>query len=255
MSGKIIFCDLDGTLIENHALIDPNIATAIKQFRQDNLFVINTGRNLDEAYQNLVDLGVPFDYLILNNGGHIIDENQNEIVKKEITPAIGAAVMKVLKGNAGLNLTFYNGSNTYLKEGHETKILVDGTFKTAQDDFDEAFEASKSYDIICAFQQNREIDVVQRIMKELENVAVTCNLNDIYLDISPEGSTKGNGARYLMEYLDFKGTCYGIGDSYNDISMFEVVDFGVTFTHCLEQIKEQADLIVSSVGELIKKVG
>ncbi len=255
MIRKIIFSDLDGTLVEKNDLIEPEIGMLIEEFRKENIFVINTGRNIDEAFDNIVKLGIGFDYMILNNGGHIIDSQKKDVIKREINRDTAKKVMATLKARAGLNITFYNGAKTYLQEAGLTKVLTESGFVASDEDFDAVFEQSATFDIICAYQTDGRIDELKLIIEELEQLDVTCNLNDIYLDISPEGSTKGNGASYLLEYLDFQGISYGIGDSYNDVSMFREVDCGVTFKHCLKEIKAEADLVVASVGELIKKVG
>lgn len=255
MMKKIIFSDLDGTLVVKNNLIEPEIGLMIEEFRKDNIFVINTGRNVDEAYDSLVGMGIGFDYLILNNGGHIVDHQKRDVIKREIKKSTAKEVMAALKRRDNLNITFYNGKKTYLKEVGLTKVLTSSGFADSDENFDTVFDQSTNFDIICAFQSDGQIDELRVIIKELDQLDVTCNLNDIYLDISPEGSTKGNGARYLLEYLDFQGISYGVGDSYNDVSMFREVDYGVTFEHCLKEIKDEADLVVASVSELIKKVG
>lgn len=251
---KILFCDLDGTLVEKNSLIEADIIDKIREFRENNIFVINTGRNIDEAAELINKVRMHFDYMILNNGAHIIDSQCNDLMKNVIDRETGLAVIELIMGYDNLEASFYNGVRTYILKEGVTHILQDGEFVAVDADFWQTAKDSSHFEIINCSQADRGLETVYEVISRLEQYDVSCNLNDIYLDISYKGATKGYGAKTLMDMLDFKGISYGIGDSYNDISMFQTVDHGATFHHCLDQIKEKADLVVASVSELLKKV-
>ncbi len=251
---KIVFCDLDGTLVEKNELIEKDIIKQIQEFQKENIFVINTGRNFDEASMLIEKVGIPFDFMILNNGAHIIDGNCFDLMKNVIDKKTGLAVIEMILGYDNLEATFNNGEGTYTLKHGVTHVLKDGEFIAIDADFLETAKGAKSFDIINCNQYDRNLETVYEVISKLEQFEVSPNLNDIYLDISSKGATKGNGARTLMELLDFKGISYGIGDSYNDLSMFEIVDHPATFHHCLDSIKEKAEYLVATVSELLKKV-
>lgn len=251
---KIVFCDLDGTLVEKNQLIEPDIKAKIREFQKDNLFVINTGRNIDETALLIHEVKIPFDYMIFNNGAHIIDCNCQDLLKNVIDHQTGMAVLELILSYDNLEVAFYNGVKTYIFKDGQTHTLENGEFVVTHDDFYQIAKESGHFEIINCSQADRGLTTIYEVIERLQNYSVSCNLNDIYLDISYQGATKGYGAKILMEMLDFKGVSYGIGDSYNDLSMFAVVDHGATFHHCLEAIKAKADLLVGSVSELLEKV-
>ena len=251
---KIVFCDLDGTLVEKNELIEEGIVARIREFQKDNLFVINTGRNIEEARSLINKVKLPFDYMILNNGAHIIDGACNDLLKNVIDLDTGLEVLKLILSYDNLEAAFYNGDKTYIYQDGATLILQDGEFVEVAVDFWQTAKNSPNFEIINCNQGDRGLQTVYEVIARLEQFDVSCNLNDIYLDISFKGATKGFGAKTLMEMLDFKGISYGIGDSYNDLSMFENVDHGATFHHCLDQIKDKADFLVATVSELLEKV-
>ena len=66
-------------------------------------------------------------------------------------------------------------------------------------------------------------------------------LNMHYLDITPSGCTKGTGISNLVSLLNEDVVSYAIGDSYNDISMFEHADHGYTFNKQVDYLSELID--------------
>ena len=79
-------------------------------------------------------------------------------------------------------------------------------------------------------------------------------LNMHYLDITPSGCTKGTGISNLVSLLNEDVVSYAIGDSYNDISMFEHADHGYTFNRADELIKKHSDKQVDYLSELIDEM-
>ena len=76
-----------------------------------------------------------------------------------------------------------------------------------------------------------------------------------YVDIMPRGVSKGSALRRLMEHLQIEANEVAcIGDSFNDISMFEVTPHSFTLHHAHPYVKEKANHIVRSVEEAIMKL-
>ena len=72
----------------------------------------------------------------------------------------------------------------------------------------------------------------------------------IYYDIANIDSNKGNAVKKLCEILDIdlKDTI-AIGDSYNDIHMFEVAGYNVVMGNADEEVKKYADEITLTNDE------
>lgn len=85
--------------------------------------------------------------------------------------------------------------------------------------------------------------------------AVEAFRNQYFVDIAPKDCSKGNGLKKLLELnnLDIE-KLYAIGDSYNDLSMFNLTNNSFTFHHVEEQLKGYANNHVSSVSECIEKM-
>ncbi|MEJ2777008.1 phosphoglycolate phosphatase [Sulfolobaceae archaeon RB850M] len=83
-------------------------------------------------------------------------------------------------------------------------------------------------------------------------VSVEWNRSDAM--ILPRGVNKGHGVLFIKNSLGFKGKIVAIGDSQNDIPMFQVADIKVTVKNALDMIKNMADIILPKEdGEGVKE--
>jgi len=128
---------------------------------------------------------------------------------------------------------------------------------TNEHDFIKEYPNVEEFDIIAINQDNQQIDEVLKIQKYIdEHYADEAHgtLNMHYLDITPSGCTKGTGISNLVSLLNEDVVSYAIGDSYNDISMFEHADHGYTFNRADELIKKHSDKQVDYLSELIDEM-
>lgn len=125
---KIIFSDYDGTLDTCENDITKNIE-AIKKFRNNgNLFVIATGRSYLDLKRKLDLYPIPFDYLIVNHGGVILDKNEKVIDACLIPKNIGIEILDTIKSNENLErITLFDTLRKYIKSvsNELTKIMLE----------------------------------------------------------------------------------------------------------------------------------
>ena len=75
------------------------------------------------------------------------------------------------------------------------------------------------------------------------------------IEIGPMGNTKGNAIRMVMEKEKLKENEVAfIGDSYNDVSGFEVCKYSFAMSHADEFIKSKAVFVVDSVADAVERV-
>ena len=207
---KILFSDIDGTIAKDNLPITYKDQEAVKKLRtQGHYFSFCTGRNIQET--KLVTPHFEYDYLVLNNGAMIVDQNDQVLYRKQIkNEEIAGDFLEIL----------------------------DHT----QDDID----------IVCAFHPQEKLDEILEIQKQIHQkyVGIHATLNVVYLDITVD-CTKGSGLKKLCSLLDQEVISYCIGDSYNDLDMFEKADHAYTFNRVEKQIKEKTEKQVDYVYEVI----
>ncbi len=251
---KILFCDVDGTLTYMNKELHPDNKKAMALWQQKgNLIAICSGRNPINVQPFLHEHHFPYDYLILCNGGYIEDKQGNVLYQKVLDVSVGNEIiqqllinqeMKIEASHQGGIIFSYQDEN-YTIENNERAVC----HKTLQEFMQEArFYYMLSFNTI-DLDETKAREAMNKLSPLYKDEA-SFHLNEVYVDIVPPHLSKGTGIKELIKKIDVDKTI-AIGDSYNDISMFDMVDLPVTFTYAPDEVKLRVNQIVDYVFELI----
>lgn len=249
---KILLSDVDGTFyFSNNA--EENIRfkdiAAIKKFQKEgNLFGVCTGRSYAGLISALQNYSIKLDFMILSSGAVIFVGNEKikeELLTKDILNIVFNAID--LK-ECGLTATSEN--SFYFSEYLHYTFSTAHKINALDDVFDQTFtnitiESNNIEDL----EKNRIL-----LLNKIGNI-VEINRNENSLDISPKNCDKGSAINCIMNYyLSDVNSLYAIGDSFNDIPMFQKVKSSYTFNKSSDRVKEAADYLVDSLEECIYQI-
>lgn len=252
---KVLFSDFDGTLInETQPLSALNKEKMQKLMNCGHKMVICTGRNLQEFLKDQKKYQFPFDYLILNNGGQIVDNHYKTLFEKNIPHDTG---VKILNHTISIRDMW-----SYYCDSHSTYAYINGaTYNHAVNgdklenfNFQKSYQETGDFRIICFHQDNQQIDITKQcvdFVRQYFSDDVEAYYNLHYVDIVPKGCSKGRAMIHLLSMLDHVDQVYAVGDSYNDLSMLKEADYGYTFVYAHDDIKSQTKYHVNYVYEVI----
>ena len=128
MTYKCVFSDIDGTIANDNLPITYKDQEAVKKLRtQGHYFSFCTGRNIQET--KLITPHFEYDYLVLNNGAMIVDQNDQVLYRKQIKNEIAKEILKEsYQKYPYLNYTFFDGQQTYGYINQKTSILTEIVF-------------------------------------------------------------------------------------------------------------------------------
>lgn len=260
---KYLASDLDGTLFQHDRTIRKEDIEAILKFKEKgNKFIVSTGRGLEGIKEGLKNYPeVEYDYAIGCNGGIIVNNKNEVIYKNRISSDVAKLVFKELLKIEGI-LIHFDDEDLGLRcevERHDIDKRIQIEFP-----FDKLVERKalvkkdSNYSMIALVVLNRDIKKAEEIKDLLiEKVGdrVEVYRNQFFVDISPKGCSKGNGIKKLSELydIDIKDISV-IGDSYNDLSMFEITESSYTFTYAEKEVQANANNIVENVAECINRI-
>ena len=115
---------------------------------------------------------------------------------------------------------------------------------------------NSDYKTIGLFSIEANIDKMKKIQIEIEEEFkdyIEVYRNNEYIDIVPKRCSKGNALKLLLRIEKLNNNnLYVIGDSFNDIPMFEVTNNTFTLFHADEEIKKITKYLVADVKSAIK---
>lgn len=260
---KIIFLDVDGTLVDYENQIPKSAIEAIRKARENGHKVyICTGRSRAEIYPELWDIGL--DGMIGGNGSYIEDKGNIVMHKvlsldecKKIVDWLHSKKLEFyLESNNGLfaSENFETVGEKTIQEYSKRKGQADSETLTIRKAFPEMKFGEKLYRddlnkisfILNSFDDYLE---AKKVFNELE-VNTWGGQGEIALfgDIGVKDINKGLAVTKLIEYLNANlENTIAFGDAKIDIPMFKCCKIGVAMGNGGPEIKEVATHITDSV--------
>lgn len=257
--GKIIFLDVDGTLVDYENRLPKSAVEAVRQARKNGHRVyISTGRSKAEVYQELWDIGL--DGMIGGNGSYVEDNGKvvmHTLISKE-------QCKRVIDWLHERGLEFYLESNNglFASENFEEKgkpVIQEYSKRKGKDHASEITVKSAFPDMI--FGEELYRDDLNKISFILDSYKDYLDAKKAFPDLEAgtwggKGETalfgdlgvkninKANAIEHLLKYLnaDISDTI-AFGDARVDIPMLEYCAYGVAMGNGGAEIKEAADYI------------
>lgn len=241
---KIIFFDIDGTLIDmtKKAISDKTVETLLRLKENGVKICIATGRAPDSVPK--FD-GVDFDAFLTFNGSYCF--NSSDVILS--TPIPKVDVEKMIKNATRINRPVSIAGKDRVVANGTDKDLSDyfGFAKQetpVSDDFDEVLKGE-----IYQMMMGGRKDEYDDILKDVENARITAWW-DRAVDIIPANGGKGKGIEAILEYYGIdRSESMAFGDGGNDIEMLQTVGTGVAMGNALDNVKAIADEICGASAD------
>lgn len=264
---KIIFLDVDGTLIDYHAVMPESAGKAVDQARANgHLVYICTGCSKAEVLsRNLCEL----DGMIGANGGYVEDQGKvilhksipREDVRHIVEWCDARGIGAVLESNEGI---FYS---EIMKDQAREVYSKYAAGKGAS--FEEAWKKNEHITDHMSFlygedRYREDVNKIDFVLSSYQDfldakkefphmVANTWGGKDeqaLFGDLSPEGILKANAIEVLLKHLGRSvEDTIAFGDAKIDISMFELCNYSVAMGNAGPETKEAADYVTTDVND------
>ena len=266
MKTKIIFSDLDGTLLKDDKTISKENREAIRELlQQGHYFVIVTGRPVATGRIVAKDLGLtmPGCYMVAFNGAVLYDCAADRILKDRTVPMDVVHDIFEKAGEAGIYAQTYQ-QNHILTTKHSREL--DFYIRKAKMDYkltDDLFGQMKEEPnkvILIDIDQTGRLEEFKKAHPELEERCSSFFSCNEYLEYCPQDTNKGTGVKDIVEFLNVAlEDTIAIGDERNDIPMLKAAGIGAAVAGSRAEVLAAADYITendhnhNAVAEVIRK--
>ncbi|MCC8023888.1 MAG: Cof-type HAD-IIB family hydrolase [Clostridium sp.] len=240
---KIVFFDIDGTLIDmkRKRISEKTLETLIHLKEKNIILGVATGRS---------PLGLPqfneieFDVFLTFNGSYCF--NKQEVIFSNPIPIND--IKKIISNAKSMNRPVSIATKERLISNGKDKDLVEyHSFANLEviiaDDFDDVLINHDIYQVLAGCHKND----YPKLMKNICNAKITAWW-DRAVDIIPTSSSKGIGIDKILKYYHLdKSEALAFGDGNNDIEMLQAVGKGIAMGNASEELKSVADDICGNV--------
>lgn len=241
---KIIFFDIDGTLIDftKKRISEKMMETLVRLKEKGIMLCIATGR----APMTLPDFeGAEFDVFLTFNGSYCY--NSEKVIFSNPIPSWD--VKKLINNAAKIGRPVSVATKDRLAANGADQDLIDyygiaGLKVEVTSDFDKLLQED-IYQVMMGCYETE----YAHMMEDIKHAKITAWW-DRAVDIIPADGGKGNAIEKILEYyrLD-KSEAMAFGDGNNDIEMLQSVGTGVAMANGSQQLRAVADAVCGDVAE------
>lgn len=257
MTKKIVFSDVDGTLLDSKHELLPNTLAAIRSLqKQDIPFVIISARSPSGIYSIHRKYGFK-STIISYSGALIIDVNKNILYSKGFTRETARAVISFIEDNQ-LDCTWNVYSmDTWItndKENPRVKHEENAVqAQSTQGNIDMFAEDAPIGKMMCMCNPNCILDIEQKLKKAFPELSIAKS-STYLLEIMPSGVTKSTAVKTLCELWNIPlEDTIAFGDNYNDLEMLETVAQPFLMANAPDDMKKRFPLTASNNDDGIYK--
>jgi len=262
---KIIFLDVDGTLVDYGNKAPESAVTAVRKARENGHRVyFCTGRSKAEVYPELWDIG--FDGMIGGNGSYV--EDQDKVVMHQLITADQCRRIVdwlhdrklefYLESNSGLygSEHFEEGAKEAIQEYSCRKDMPNADTVSIREAFPDMIFGAELY----RDDVNKISYVLHNYQDFLDTKAQFPDMENgtwggagetaLFGDLGVKGITKANAIEHLLTYLGAsREDTIAFGDAKIDIPMLSYCAVGVAMGNGRPEIKEMADMVTDDVDQ------
>lgn len=253
MEKRLLFLDLDGTLLNDKKEITEGNRTALEQaLERGHGVVIATGRPLKSAKDLAGRLGLdkPGCMMIASNGAILYDWEKNDIIFSCTMPLATVRKLFAEANRRKLHIQTYEGELVLVeprcedealewycgKIGMKHRVIADAQRDVVQ-------EPIKC--LMIDYYDQTDLRAMQQWIRENMQQEADCFFScNEYLEIVTKGMNKGNAVCRLCQLLGVDiANAVAVGDAANDLSMIEAAGIGVAMANGTAEVKAAADYI------------
>ncbi|MDP4146124.1 MAG: HAD family hydrolase [Bacillota bacterium] len=250
MNRKIIFFDIDGTILDEKTHRCPeSTVRAIKKARENgHLTFINTGRTFFNIEENIRKIG--FDGYVCGCGTYIKYKDK-QLLYRAVPHETCVEIVQKLRGCRIPAL--FEAANDFFFD--YSKPITGELAEFREHFLAKGLDVSKSWDdpelvfdkLVVWINEDSDFDnFYSYITKDFEYIDRGNNFGEIV----PKGYSKATGIKFLQEYFDIPlEDCYAIGDSTNDLPMLEYVPNSIAMGNSTPLLFDSVTFVTKHIEE------
>jgi len=244
MEKKIVFFDIDGTLLNHQKELPASTKKAVKELQEQGVYVaIATGRApfmFEDLRKELeIDTFVSF------NGQYVVFEG--EVIYKNPLNAEKLHLLREASEKVSHPLVYLNHET--MKANVENHPYINesmGSLKFVHPAYGPSFlDETEIYQALLFIEDTDQQSYVETY-KDFDFI----RWHQYSTDILPKGGSKAIGIQRMLERLPFKKeNVFAFGDGLNDIEMIDFVGTGVAMGNAHPELLKVANHVTKDVGE------
>lgn len=250
---KILFTDLDGTLLREDKTISEYTFDVLKRWtKAGHFFALCSGRDINSVNKVYKDLGLDAlenVFTIGFNGGLIYDCTNKRVMHKENLNIEDVKYLCTKAKEDGIYIQTYSDENIIVSKITEETNYYARVIKTPVLESEDITALLKEGPCKCLLIELHDKQKLINFKEKMQSWALEKGIdmmfsNDYYMEVIPAKSGKGSAVKTLCSMLEIPGIIsVAAGDEQNDISMLEASDIAIAMENAVDDLKEVSSTV------------
>ncbi len=249
--GKLLFTDMDGTLLRDDSTISPRLKAELDHMTQaGHRLILTSGRPLPAILEVCEEaaLSYPGMIIISNNGGCIYNYEEDQTILEHRLSQEDITYIIFRAKEAGIHIHGYTKTHIVCHEMNDELRYytqrIHMPLKYVPDIAEALPQGSYKLQVISLTDHEALVRFRDSLLSFCGDRIQMIFSNERYLEILPAKAGKGNAIRFLTDYLPVpRSHTFAAGDAENDISMLQAAHVGIAMQNASDIVKENADMI------------
>jgi cof-like hydrolase len=245
---KVVFSDIDGTLLNSQHQITPKTEEAIKNLLKQGIPFIPVSARPPYAITPYTEqLGAQHG-MICYSGALILDKNLTALYSVTLEPQDLQKLNALLADFTHLSISYYAGldwfcndvNNNWIKQESEITGL---SAKLLQGNLTDVHK-------ILVMGSAEEIQTVEPVLKQALPHLSIHRSKDEYLEIMNSAATKAKAIQFMEQHLGISAEqVIAFGDNFNDLDMLQYAGLSIAMGNAPDAIKQAAKEVTATNNE------
>ncbi|MCQ2409950.1 MAG: Cof-type HAD-IIB family hydrolase [Clostridia bacterium] len=247
---KIVFLDIDGTLVNSEKKITPDTKNALMRIQKSGVkLAIASGRPSPGVipFADELELDKYAGYILPFNGCNIINYQTKEVVYANTLKMDVVRKAYDTAKEYGLEMITYKGDRILSETDDNPYLLIEARInKMEVEKVPNVYEAIDEPPVKCLLLGDGDYlgKIEPEIREKIGAGASVFRSEVFFMEVVPEGLDKAAAIAELIKKTGIdQSETVAFGDGYNDITMVEYAGLGVAMSNGCDRIKEVADRI------------
>jgi HAD superfamily hydrolase (TIGR01484 family) len=265
-TNKILFCDLDGTLIGPGEDFSRDNLEALHSLRAAGVVIALASGRSPYSLSKVVTAQMPFDYAIFSTGVGIMDwRRQQALLQRELSEAQVRQAMEILRREE-IDLMVQaplpdNHHFQYQKFANQEKGGTDFCHRIRlYQEFGsplakEAWRGKASQLLAVLHPDDPRLARIHDKLREFSVIRATSPLDghSVWLEIFAPGVNKSSAASWLAAKLPTPAVTYALGNDHNDMDLLDWAKHSLIAENSPAELREKFEVVRVSPGRMLRQ--
>lgn len=251
---RIIFTDIDGTLLKNDHHVPEETRKKILELEQKGIPLILVSARMPEAVRVISrEIGTT-GLIVCYSGGLILDGQGRQIYSCQLSLELAAEIKQLLEQEyPDICCNAYGMDKWVVDDDKNPWVVAEERItegKSAVGRIPEAFAEDGGIHKFLLMGAPEKIDAVENVLRKRYPKLTVLKSKDDYLEIMEGSVQKANAVHFLCEYLGISPEhAAAFGDGENDLGMLQAVRYGYAMANAPEAVRAEAPFVTLSNEE------